>query len=435
MAKIQLIQALEILDARGIPAIAVEVLLDDNSFGSASVPSGSSTGEYEMAELRDGDSKRYRGKGLLTAVNNINRIIAPALNGLEASSQDNVDQLLIELDGSRNKSTLGANTMLGVSAAVAWASAKSAGKHLYEYLSTSQRYSIPVPMIDIINGAAHADNALDIQGILLVPHSRRTYLENIRMCAEITYSLGELLGDDGYQVTVGDEGGFAPRLESIELAFEFCMRAVERSGYELANDISFALDIAASELQEYRDDEIFYHFARSSGRFYSTSELISLYEEWLEKYPIVSIEDGLGENDWEGWQDLTARLGHKVLLVGDDLFVTNTSRIAQGIETKVANGVLIKPNQVGTLTEAREAIELAKQAKYYNIVSHRSGETCDATIADLAVAYEANFLKAGALCRGERIAKYNRLLYIEKQLGDKVSYMSWPSENIEEKKE
>ncbi|MCC6932342.1 MAG: phosphopyruvate hydratase [Deltaproteobacteria bacterium] len=430
MVKIQSIQALEVLDARGVPAIAVEVWLDDGSFGLANVPSGSSTGQYEMAELRDGDSKRYGGKGVLTAVHNINKIIAPSLVGQDALSQDNIDQLLIELDGSSNKSNLGANAMLGVSAAVAWAAAKSSGKQLYEYLSQEKTFSIPVPMIDIINGSAHADNSLDIQGIMLVPHTKRPYHESIRMCAEIGYSLGELLGDDGYQITVGDEGGYAPRLETLELAFEFVMRAVERSGFELGSDVSFALDVAASEIIEYREEGILYHFARSSGRYYSTAELIALYEEWLGKYPIMSIEDGLGENDWEGWQELTSRLGDKVLLIGDDLFVTNTSRIAQGIETKVANGVLIKPNQVGTLTEAREAMELAKQANYYNIVSHRSGETCDSTIADFAVAHGANFLKAGALCRGERIAKYNRLLFIEKQLGDRVSYMSWPGANL-----
>ena len=413
------ITATEILDSRGYPTLAVEVEFLGGAKGYSEVPSGHSTGEFEAVELRDGDSRRYRGKGVLTAVAHVSVNIAEALIGCRFDSQQELDQALINLDNTANKWRLGANAMLGVSVAAARAFAHSRHQSLFEFLSIQSEYSIPLPMVSLISGGVHADNCLDIEEFMIVPHGATTFRDAVQMSAEVFHVLGILLRDDGYQTGVGDEGGYAPRLESMELAFDFVMRAIEKAGFIPGEDISLALDIAASELVEFDGDDPFYRFSRSSGMRYSTEQLIEIYEEWMRYYPIVSIEDGLSENDWEGWQELTRRLGSKCQLVGDDVFVTNVSRIAQGIETGVANAVLIKPNQIGTLSETLEAIQLANRANYRTILGHRAGETCDATIAELAVAIGADQIKAGSICRGERIAKYNKLLRIEAKLGNR----------------
>ncbi len=421
-SRIKSIYALQILDSRGNPTVAVRVTLEDGSTGLASVPSGASTGEFEAVELRDGDSKRYLGKGVTKAVTNVNSTIAAALMGVDAGDQMALDKTLLELDGTKNKGKLGANALLGVSLAAARAFAASKKIELFEYLGRSEGVVLPVPLVNVINGGAHANNSLDIQEFMIVPHGAPSFAEAIRMSAETFHSLGKLLKNDGYSTAVGDEGGYAPRLESTEEAFDLLIAAIERAGYKPGVEISLALDVAASELVKEAPGSVRYHFAKGGMPEMTSAEIISMYEQWTKSYPIVSIEDGLGENDWAGWKELTARLGSKIQLVGDDLFVTNSERIARGIEEKVANSVLIKVNQIGTLSETLSAIETAVRADYTTVTSHRSGETDDATIADLAVATNSGQIKTGSMCRGERIAKYNRLLWIEDQLGSKAEY-------------
>ena len=381
--------------------------------------------EFEAVELRDGDGSCYRGKGVLQAVRNVNTIIAEAVSGLDAGDQPALDATLLELDGTPNKAKLGANAILGVSLAVAKAAAASRGAELYQYLGGSVATLLPVPMVNVINGGAHANNSLDIQEFMIVPHGAPTFSEAMRYSTETFHALGGLLQDDGYHTGVGDEGGYAPRFESMEMAFDFLLRAIERAGYKPGEQISLALDVASSEMIVSGSDDVAkYHFAKSDGETRSSADMIALYSDWMDKYPIVSIEDGLGENDWQGWADLTAALGDKVQLVGDDLFVTNPQRIERGIEGNVANSVLVKLNQIGSLTETLAAMETATGASYTNVISHRSGETADATISDLAVATNAGQIKTGSMCRGERVAKYNRLLWIESQLGDSAEYRS-----------
>jgi len=419
---IRKVSALEILDSRGNPTVAVELALSDGSIGSASVPSGASTGEHEAIELRDGDSNRYRGKGVQKAVSNVNTVIAPALQGKDPFQQSSIDSLLLELDGTRNKGKLGANAILGVSLAVAHAAAASQKKGLYQYLGNGN--ALPVPLVNVINGGAHANNNLDVQEFMLVPHGFNRFSDAMRAAAEVFHSLGALLSDDGYETGVGDEGGYAPRLESMEEAFEFLLRAVEKSGYKPGEQISLALDVAASEFVTEKNGEIHYKLAKSSGKTLSLDQFIELYQTWCNTYPLVSIEDPLGENDWNGWQKITNKLGANIQLVGDDLFVTNTEFIRRGIEQNTANSVLIKLNQIGTVTETIAAIKMAHDANYTAIVSHRSGETSDTTIADLSVALNTGQIKTGSMCRGERTAKYNRLLWIEKELGENAQFNS-----------
>jgi len=425
MSKIKSLDALQILDSRGNPTVDVQVVMEDGSRGTASVPSGASTGEFEAIELRDGEAKRYRGKGVLRAVQNLNSTIANALRGEESSNQQKIDALLLGLDGTPNKGKLGANAILGASLAVAHAAARSAGQELYSYLGGDEARVLPVPLVNVINGGAHANNSLDIQEFMIVPHGAPSFSEAIRRATEVFHALGGLLRDDGYDTGVGDEGGYAPRLESTELAFEFLLRAIEKAGYTPGTEISLALDVAASELVQpgsATGEAVRYRFIKSGAGECSSSQLIKTYADWCERYPIVSIEDGLGENDWNGWKELTTVLGSKLQLVGDDLFVTNTERLRRGIEQGIANSILIKLNQIGTLSETLAAIQMASEARYTSVISHRSGETSDATIADLAVATNAGQIKTGSMCRGERIAKYNRLLWIEKYLGSKAEY-------------
>jgi enolase 1/2/3 len=417
------VYAREILDSRGNPTIEVEVQLESGAWGRAAVPSGASTGKREALELRDGDNQRYRGKGVQQAVRNVEENIAPELEGLEATEQVAVDQALLELDGTPNKSTLGANALLGVSLAVARAGADDVGLPLYAYLGGVGARLLPVPLLNVLNGGAHADNGIDFQEFMLVPAGADSFASAIRMGAEIFHALRELLRGKGLSTAVGDEGGFAPALGSNTAALDFFMQAIERAGYRPGEDVFLALDVAASE------------FAQSGGRYRlgrdsvvrDSDEMVALYESLLDRYPIVSIEDGLGEDDWAGWGALTRRLGSRVQLVGDDIFVTNPAIIHQAIQNGIANAVLVKVNQIGTLTETMEAIELAKRAGYGTVISHRSGETEDTFVADLAVAVNAGQIKTGSVARGERTAKYNQLLRIEEELGHAAS---WPGRAI-----
>ena len=411
------VYAREILDSRGNPTVEVEVFLEDGTMGRAAVPSGASTGAYEAVELRDGDKERYMGKGVLKAVENVNITIAPELIGLDALDQVEVDRTMIDLDGTPNKGNLGANAILGVSMAVAKAAAKSLEMPLYKYLGGINAKALPVPMMNILNGGKHADNNVDIQEFMVMPLGAPNFAEALRMCAEIFHNLKSVLKGKGLNTAVGDEGGFAPNLKSNEEALQVIMDAVTKAGYKPGEDIMLALDVAATEL--YKDGK--YHL-EGEGTVKTADEMIDFYEELSAKYPIISIEDGLSEDDWEGWQKLTARLGKKVQLVGDDLFVTNTERLTKGIETGTANSILIKVNQIGTLTETFDAIEMAKRAGYTAVVSHRSGETEDATIADIAVAANAGQIKTGAPSRTDRVAKYNQLLRIEEELADIAGY-------------
>jgi enolase len=418
MATIQKIHAREILDSRGMPTVEVDVYLNDGSIGRAAVPSGASTGEYEALELRDGDSKRYLGKGILTAVKNVNNIIAPELIGKDSSKQQELDRLMIHLDGTPNKSKLGANAILGVSLANAKASAASNRVSLYTYLSKGEGVTLPIPLMNVINGGAHADNNLDVQEFMIVPHGASSFAESIRMGCETFHYLKKLLKQNGMITAVGDEGGFAPQLQSHEQAMELMLKAIEAAGYKPGNQISLALDVAASEFF----DNGSYVFKKSDKSRKSSDDMISMYENWISRFPIFSIEDGMGENDWQGWKKLTDRLGKKAQLVGDDLFVTNTKKLEQGIQQGIANSILIKVNQIGSLTETLETMRMAFDAKYTCITSHRSGETEDSTIADLAVATNCGQIKTGSASRSDRMAKYNQLLRIEEELGSRARF-------------
>lgn len=413
------VYAREVLDSRGNPTVEVEVYTESGAFGSALVPSGASTGEYEAVELRDGDKNRYLGKGVLTAVNNVNEMIAPEIVGFDVVDQVGVDMKLIELDGTENKGKLGANAILGVSMAVARAAADFLDIDLYEYLGGFNAKTLPVPMMNIINGGAHADNNVDIQEFMVMPVGAENFREALRMGAEIFHNLKAVLKAKGYNTAVGDEGGFAPNLGSNEEALQTIIEAIEKAGYKPGEQVRLAMDVASSELFNKEDGK--YHLA-GEGVVKTSAEMVDWYEELAAKYPIISIEDGLDENDWEGHKLLTERIGKKVQLVGDDLFVTNTNKLEKGIEMGVANSILIKVNQIGTLTETFDAIEMAKRAGYTAVVSHRSGETEDSTIADIAVATNAGQIKTGAPSRTDRVAKYNQLLRIEDRLAHTAKF-------------
>lgn len=413
------IHAREILDSRGYPTIEVDVILEDGSFGSASVPSGASTGEHEACELRDGDDTRYGGKGIQKAVDNVNTEIVEALEDMEADDQYEIDELLIDLDGTANKSKLGANAILGVSIAVAKAAAASYGMPLYRYLGGIVGNTLPVPMMNILNGGKHADNTVDIQEFMVMPVGADTFSDALRMGTEIFHSLRSVLKKKNYNTSVGDEGGFAPSLKSNEEAFDVIMDAIVLAGFTPGEEIVLAIDVAASEM--YRDGK--YHMYKSGGASKTAEEMVEWYASMCEQYPLFSIEDGMGENDWAGWSLLTEALSSKgVQLVGDDLFVTNPAFLQRGIDENIANAILIKVNQIGTLTETLHTIALAKQNQYATIISHRSGETEDVTIADIAVATNAGQIKTGAPSRTDRVAKYNQLLRIEEELGSSARY-------------
>ena len=418
------IYAREILDSRGNPTIEVEVLAGDEFCGRAAVPSGASTGQFEALELRDIE-ERYDGLGVEMAVDHVNARIAPAIIGMNIFDQAEIDEVLIQLDGTKDKSNLGANAILGVSMAVARAGAASLGLPLYAYLGGVNAKRLPVPMMNIINGGKHADNSIDIQEFMILPVGASSFKEGLRMCAEVYHTLKKLLKDAGFSTAVGDEGGFAPNLPDAKAALRWIKNAVEKAGYQTGKDICFALDIAATELYDQKFKKYVFEGEKTEqgeAVVRSAEELIDYYEELLEEFPIVSLEDPLDEEDWDGWELLTTRLGLNVQLVGDDLFVTNTKRLQKGIQRKAANAILIKVNQIGTLTEAFDAIEMAKTSGYRTIISHRSGETVDSFIADLAVAFNAGQIKTGAPCRSERVEKYNQLLRIEERLADVAEY-------------
>ena len=412
------IYAREVLDSRGNPTIEVEVYTESGAFGRGMVPSGASTGEYEAVELRDGDKARYLGKGVTKAVDNVNNIIAEAIIGYDVRDQMAIDKAMIDLDGTPNKGKLGANAILGVSIAVARAAADYLEVPLYHYLGGFNTKVLPTPMMNIINGGEHADNNIDFQEFMIMPVGAPTFKEAIRMGAEVFHALKSVLHGMGLNTAVGDEGGFAPNLESNEAAIKVILEAIEKAGYVPGKDVMIAMDVASSEF--YKDGK--YVLAGEGGKVFTSEELCDFYAELCEKYPIISIEDGLDQDDWAGWDYLTKKIGDKVQLVGDDFFVTNTERLAEGIEKNVANSILIKVNQIGTLTETFEAIEMAKKAGYTAVVSHRSGETEDATIADIAVATNAGQIKTGSMSRTDRIAKYNQLLRIEDELGQQAVY-------------
>lgn len=414
------IRSREILDSRGNPTVEVEVLTEDGYFGRAAVPSGASTGKYEAVELRDGDKDRYLGKGVLNACNHIEEIIKDEIIGLDVFDQVFIDQTMIELDGTPNKSKLGANAILGVSLAVAKAAAEAAGLPLYRYLGGVNAHVLPVPMMNIINGGSHADNSIDFQEFMIMPVGAETFSSGLRMGVEVFHHLKSVLKKKGYSTNVGDEGGFAPNLKSNVEAVEIVLQAIEAAGYRPGEDVVIAMDAASSEF--YLEDEGMYHFHKSSGEKLSSSEMVSFWKEWCDKYPIMSIEDGLHEDDWDGWIQLTQTLGNRVQLVGDDLFVTNTARLAEGIERGAANSILVKVNQIGSLTETINTVAMATRNSYTNVMSHRSGETEDTTIADLAVALNSGQIKTGSASRSDRIAKYNQLLRIEEELADTAVY-------------
>ena len=418
---IVVVTAREILDSRGNPTVEVDVLLDDGSFGRAAVPSGASTGAYEAIELRDTRAKRYMNKGVLGAVKNVNEIIAPEVVGMDAACQEELDQLMIELDGTPNKKKLGANAILGVSLAAAKAAADSAGLPLYRYLGGCNANILPVPMMNILNGGRHSDNNVDFQEFMIMPVGAKTFPEALRMGAETFHALKKVLSKKGYATSVGDEGGFAPMLKSNEEALAVIMDAIKKAGYKAGKDIAIALDPAATELYEPKTKK--YKFFKSAPKKkISIDTMVNHWAKWVDKYPIISIEDGLAEDDWAGWTKLNKKVGDKIQLVGDDLFVTNTKRLAKGIKLDCANSILIKLNQIGTLTETFEAINMAKRAGWTAVISHRSGETEDSTIADLAVATGVGQIKTGSLCRTDRICKYNQLLRINEELGSAAQY-------------
>ena len=409
----------EILDSRGNPTVEVEVVLDDYATGRAAVPSGASTGAFEAVELRDGDSERYLGKGTLKAVAHVNEEIADALIGMEADDQRGIDAIMLELDGTENKGNFGANAILGASLAVAKAAAESAELPLYKYVGGANANMLPTPMMNILNGGEHADNNVDFQEFMIMPVGAETFAEGLRWCSEIYHTLKKVLHEAGLGGGVGDEGGFAPNFTTNEEPLKYIVEACEKAGYKPGSDIMFAMDPASTE---FYNAETGKYVLAGEGRELTSAEMVDYWEALVQKYPIISIEDGMAEEDWDGWKALTDRIGDKVQLVGDDLFVTNPKRLAKGIELGCANAILVKVNQIGSLTEALEAVQMAKQAGYACIMSHRSGETEDVTIADLAVATNAGQIKTGAPCRSDRVAKYNQLLRIEEQLGDSGQY-------------
>lgn len=421
MSLIEIVHGRQILDSRGNPTVEVDVMLANGITGRAAVPSGASTGEFEAVELRDGDKDYFLGKSVLNAVNNINDIISDELTGLSPFLQTDIDNLLIEIDGTSNKSKLGANAMLGVSMAVAKAATQLSGMPLWRYLGGVNAKLLPLPMMNIINGGSHADNNVDLQEFMIMPAGAETFSEAIQMGAEIFHNLKKVLSSKGYSTAVGDEGGFAPDLKSNEEAIEVILNAVEKAGYVPGEDILLALDPATSEF--YNTEEKVYEFKWSDGSRKNDDEMVEYWTKWAEKYPIISIEDGMYEDDWEGWKKLTDAIGDKIQLVGDDLFVTNTERLAKGIKMGVGNSILVKVNQIGTLTETLDAIEMAHKNGYSSVISHRSGETEDTTISDIAVAVNSGQIKTGSMSRTDRIAKYNQLLRIEEELGDSAVFL------------
>ena len=420
MSNILDIRSREILDSRGNPTVEVEVLTDDGHFGRAAVPSGASTGKYEAVELRDGDKKRFLGKGVLNACKNIEEIIREGLIGVDIFEQIYIDNIMLELDGTPNKSKLGANAILGVSMAVAKAAAAAAGQPLYRYIGGVNAHVLPVPMMNILNGGSHADNSIDFQEFMVVPVGAEFFSEGLRMGVEVFHSLKSVLKKKGYSTNVGDEGGFAPNIKSNKEAVEIVLKSIENAGYRPGEDIMIAMDAAASEF--YNSKEKVYHFHQSTGDKLSSADMVAYWADWVKKYPIFSIEDGLDEDDWKGWKALNKKLGKKVQLVGDDLFVTNTKRLQRGIDEGSANSILIKVNQIGSLTETIDAVNMATRNGFTSVMSHRSGETEDTTIADLAVALNTGQIKTGSASRSDRIAKYNQLLRIEEELGDSGIY-------------
>lgn len=416
------IKAREILDSRGNPTIEVDVSLDNGIMGRAAVPSGASTGEHEAVELRDEDKSRYNGKGVKKAVSNVNGIIKNELKGKDALNQQRVDEDLIKLDGTENKSKLGANAILGVSLATAKAAAQAKGLQLFEYIGGKDAHTLPVPMMNIVNGGAHADNNVDLQEFMIMPTGADSFNNALRMGSEVFHALKSILKEKNLSTAVGDEGGFAPNLKSNSEALEIILQAVDKAGYKAGKDITIALDPAASSF--FKDGK--YMLLAEQKRENSSDDMIDFYSKWVEKYPIVSIEDGLSEDDWEGWENLTKKLGDKCQIVGDDLFVTNTKRLKMGIDKNIANSILIKVNQIGTLSETLDAINMAKKASYTAVISHRSGETEDTTISHLAVATGVGQIKTGSVCRTDRIAKYNELLRIEEFLGQKAKFAKMP---------
>lgn len=421
MSKIATIHARQILDSRGNPTVEADVLTQTGILARAAVPSGASTGKYEAVELRDGDVSLYLGKGVLKAVENVNTVISKELIGISVDNQTEIDRILIELDGTPNKAKLGANAMLAVSMAVSKAAAKENNQMLFEYLGNEQSTILPIPMMNILNGGSHADNSIDFQEFMVMPLSARSFSEALRMGTEIFHHLKRVLKDKGYSTNVGDEGGFAPNLGSNEEAIEFVLTAIEQANYRPGEDVFIAMDAAASEF--YNAEEKMYHFHQSTGHKLTSSEMVGYWKDWTKKYPILSIEDGLDEDDWQGWKQLTNDIGNRVQLVGDDLFVTNVNKLSYGIEKGVANSILVKVNQIGTLTETMQAIQLAHKHNYTCVMSHRSGETEDTTIADLSVAFSTGQIKTGSASRSDRMAKYNQLLRIEEKLGESAKYL------------
>lgn len=418
------VHAREIMDSRGNPTVEVDVVTESGVLGRAAVPSGASTGAFEAVELRDGDKARYQGKGVLKAVSNVNDHIAPAIVGLNVFDQAGIDNKMLELDGTPNKATFGANAILGVSLAAARAAARELGIPVYEYLGGISARVLPVPMMNVINGGKHADNSVNLQEFMIMPTGAPSFREALRWCSEVFHTLKKLLKDDGYATSVGDEGGFAPNFKSDEEALQYLVKAIEKAGFKPGHDFHIAMDPAMTELYEAakengREGEYFFW---KSGQYLTTDQVIDYWEDFVNKYPIISIEDGLAEEDWDGWKKLTDRLGKRIQLVGDDLFVTNTARLKKGIENNTANSILVKVNQIGTLSETLDAMQTAGRAGYTAVVSHRSGETEDTTIADIAVATNAGQIKTGAPSRTDRVAKYNQLLRIEEELGEKAVY-------------
>ncbi len=422
MSFIAKIQARQILDSRGNPTVEVEVITDSNGFGRAAVPSGASTGIHEAVELRDNDPATYLGKGVLQAVQHVNSILNEELQGMYIHDLRSIDQKMIALDGTSNKGKLGANAILGVSLAAAKAASNDAAQPLYRYLGGMNARVLPVPMMNILNGGSHADNGIDFQEFMIMPVGASRFSEALRMGTEIFHHLKSVLKSKGLSTNVGDEGGFAPNIRSNEEAIQMVMMAIEKAGYRPGEEILIALDPASSEF--FLPEEGKYHFKKSSGEKLTSTEMAAYWEDWCNRYPIISIEDGMAEDDWAGWKTMTNSLGHRIQLVGDDLFVTNTERLTQGIQTQTANAILIKVNQIGSLTETAAAIELAKAHQYNSVMSHRSGETEDSTIADLAVAFNTGQIKTGSASRSDRIAKYNQLLRIEEMLGDQAVFLN-----------